>query len=320
MTSDRDDGRRGVRRDDVVEILLDRLVGAFRTVVVHLDLCGRRVVPCRGWAETGAGARIRRLHGPGEDSGRGPLCDGSRVLAIASTRATIASTSYVLPTDPARNRGGTEGVNRNGRPQAFTDAGYIAIGLGVMGFQQAQVRGRELQERVQSTGDCVADRARTLQDRVASRGRKIDTRAREARDRAEGTVTQTVSRVQGIATELTTRVEPVVVQVQATVAELPERVASGDRAHGRPRARALHERSLSVIARSRRVRVTRRTAVPPGAAVRASGSLARAAVAAPPRAGLRCVRTSHGSLATAVAAPPERGFAASAIASLTPCS
>ena len=34
-----------------------------------------------------------------------------------------------------------------------------------------------------------------------------------------------MSRVQGIATELTTRVEPVVVQVQATVAELPERVA-----------------------------------------------------------------------------------------------
>ena len=33
--------------------------------------------------------------------------------------------------------------------KSFTDAGYIAIGLGVMGFQQAQVRGRQLQERVQ---------------------------------------------------------------------------------------------------------------------------------------------------------------------------
>jgi hypothetical protein len=32
--------------------------------------------------------------------------------------------------------------------KTLTDAGYIAIGLGVMGFQQAQVRRRELQERL----------------------------------------------------------------------------------------------------------------------------------------------------------------------------
>ena len=86
--------------------------------------------------------------------------------------------------------------------KSFTDAGYIAIGLGVMGFQQAQVRGRQLQERVQSTGDCVADRAREApgprrQPRVAT---STPGHVRP-RDRAEGTVTQTVSRVQGIATE-----------------------------------------------------------------------------------------------------------------------
>ena len=56
--------------------------------------------------------------------------------------------------------------------KSLTDAGYITIGLGVMGYQQAQARGRQLHDRVQSTGDCVAGRARALQDRAASRGRQ----------------------------------------------------------------------------------------------------------------------------------------------------
>ena len=42
--------------------------------------------------------------------------------------------------------------------KSFTDAGYIAVGLGVMGFQRAQVRRRQLQEHVQSAGSCVATR------------------------------------------------------------------------------------------------------------------------------------------------------------------
>jgi hypothetical protein len=109
--------------------------------------------------------------------------------------------------------------------KSFTDAGYIAIGLGVMGFQQAQVRRRQLQQQVSSTGDCVANRARGLQERVSEHGRNINGVAREARGKAEGTVTQTVDRVHELASELTTRVEPVIVHVQSTAAELPERVA-----------------------------------------------------------------------------------------------
>ena len=44
--------------------------------------------------------------------------------------------------------------------KSFTDAGYIAVGLGVMGFQRAQVRRRQLQEHVQSAGSCVANQGR----------------------------------------------------------------------------------------------------------------------------------------------------------------
>ena len=75
----------------------------------------------------------------------------------------------------------------------FTDAGYIAVGLGVMGFQQAQVRRRQLQEHVQSAGSCVATKAGEVQDRVGTHGRNLDSKAREARGVAEGTVNQTVS-------------------------------------------------------------------------------------------------------------------------------
>ncbi len=107
----------------------------------------------------------------------------------------------------------------------LTDAGYIALGLGMMGVQQAQVRRRQLQQRVHDAGTCLAGQVGEVQGRVNAQGRNLDAKAREAKGRAEGTVTQTVSRVQELATEVTTRVEPVLVQVQATAAELPERVA-----------------------------------------------------------------------------------------------
>jgi hypothetical protein len=40
--------------------------------------------------------------------------------------------------------------------KTLTDTGYIAIGLGVMGFQQAQARGRKLRTRLAGTGDCLS--------------------------------------------------------------------------------------------------------------------------------------------------------------------
>ena len=84
--------------------------------------------------------------------------------------------------------------------KSINDAGYIAVGVGVIGFQQAQVRRRQLQEHVQSAGSCVANRAqRAARTGSAPHGRNLDSKAREARGVAEGTVNQTVSRVQELA-------------------------------------------------------------------------------------------------------------------------
>lgn len=97
--------------------------------------------------------------------------------------------------------------------KTVTDAGYVAIGLGLMGVQQAQARRRALTARLRGSGGCVADR-----------GRDIERRAAAARDLAEERVRTTVSRVQELGSEIGSRVEPIVEQVQAQVAQLPERV------------------------------------------------------------------------------------------------
>ena len=101
--------------------------------------------------------------------------------------------------------------------KTLTDAGYIAVGLGVMGFQQAQARSRELRERALSTSNCVSGKARDFQQ-------TLETRGKTARDQAETTVRTTVARTTEIRSELAQRVEPVVVKVQTQLGELPERV------------------------------------------------------------------------------------------------
>jgi hypothetical protein len=76
--------------------------------------------------------------------------------------------------------------------KTLTDAGYIAIGIGVLGFQQAQSRRRELQTRLETAPGCVADRVRDARGQVA-----------------------------GLASELTQRVEPLKEQVEGRLADLP---------------------------------------------------------------------------------------------------
>jgi hypothetical protein len=69
-----------------------------------------------------------------------------------------------------------------------TDAGYVTVGLGVLGFQQAQVRRRELRQT-------VGEKTHGLRDR-------IETGARSANDWA-----------QELGTQVKDRIEPVVGQV-----------------------------------------------------------------------------------------------------------
>ena len=107
--------------------------------------------------------------------------------------------------------------------KTLTDAGYIAVGLGVMGFQQAQIRARAARgPRARSRG-CVAGRARDVQassyphpDGV----RRPRPRARRPRRRCA----TPSSRASALRDELGKRVEPVVGQVQAQLGDLPERV------------------------------------------------------------------------------------------------
>ena len=129
--------------------------------------------------------------------------------------------------------------------KTVTDAGYIAIGLGVMGYQQTQTRRRELSTKLSAVpgkfhavpgklGSVPAnfgtvpakleERAREVQGFLTEGSRQIGARGVAARDRAEDQVRATVTRVQGLGGEVAKLVEPVVEQVQSQLGDLPERV------------------------------------------------------------------------------------------------
>lgn len=110
--------------------------------------------------------------------------------------------------------------------KTVSDAGYIAVGLGVLGYQQAQLRRAKLVERIQSRtsdlGSCartrredlgtlpgkVAERlgADDLRDRVRDLGSKLDSRISSARDRANEIGEQTRGKVVPVIDTFETRV------------------------------------------------------------------------------------------------------------------
>ena len=108
--------------------------------------------------------------------------------------------------------------------KTVTDAGYIAIGLGVMGYQQTQLRRRELTTKLGAMPGKVEERGREVQGFLAEGTRQIGARGAAARGRAEEQVKATVSRVQELGDEVAKLVEPVVGQVQSQLGDLPERV------------------------------------------------------------------------------------------------
>jgi hypothetical protein len=105
-----------------------------------------------------------------------------------------------------------------------TDAGYIAIGLGVMGYQQAQTRRRELTGKLEACTGHLGARSREVQGFLTEGSRQVSARGAAARDQATGQVHTTVIRVHGLGTEVAQRFEPLVEQVQNQLGELPERV------------------------------------------------------------------------------------------------
>lgn len=69
--------------------------------------------------------------------------------------------------------------------KVLTDAGYVSIGLGVLGYQQAQTRRRDLRGRLESAGECVAERARGLQTRADEARDELDERTKALRDQVQ---------------------------------------------------------------------------------------------------------------------------------------
>lgn len=94
--------------------------------------------------------------------------------------------------------------------KTLTDAGYIAIGLGVMGFQQAQVRRRELQGRLENAGSCLADRARDARGRVEELAEEFGQRVEPLKGQVEGRLGDLPDRVNKAVETSTARVRDLV--------------------------------------------------------------------------------------------------------------
>jgi hypothetical protein len=100
--------------------------------------------------------------------------------------------------------------------KTVTDAGYVTVGLGVLGFQQAQVRRRELLTRLGNTGGCLNARAvdgkarlETLQQSVGEKAQGL----RGLRDRIETQARSANGWAQELGSQVKDRIEPVVGQV-----------------------------------------------------------------------------------------------------------
>jgi len=108
--------------------------------------------------------------------------------------------------------------------KTVTDAGYIAIGLGVMGYQQTQIRRRELTTKLGAVPAKFEERGREVQGFVTEGTRQIGARGVAARGRAEDQARSTVTKVQELGGEVTKRVEPVVTHLQVRLNDIPERL------------------------------------------------------------------------------------------------
>jgi hypothetical protein len=138
--------------------------------------------------------------------------------------------------------------------KSIQDAGYIAVGAGVIGFQQAQVRrreiGTELTRRAHAARTCVRDTTSKAAEQVADQvslardqvtgtvgGRASDAwdvassaawdAATSITDRAGALAEDVVEWVDPVLGELKVRVEPLVEQLQAMPEQLTKVVSNG---------------------------------------------------------------------------------------------
>ncbi len=97
--------------------------------------------------------------------------------------------------------------------KTLTDAGYVTIGLGVLGYQQAQVRRRELQQRLGNTGGCFNARAVDGKTRLDTLQHTVGQKTQGLRDRIETQARTANDWAQELGSQVKDRIEPVVGQV-----------------------------------------------------------------------------------------------------------
>jgi hypothetical protein len=103
--------------------------------------------------------------------------------------------------------------------KTLTDAGYVAVGLGVLGYQQAQVRRRELQQRLGSTGGCLNARAVDGKTKLDTLQQTVGEKTQGLRDTIETRARSANGWAQEVGAQVKERIEPVVGQVVDQVGE-----------------------------------------------------------------------------------------------------
>jgi hypothetical protein len=118
--------------------------------------------------------------------------------------------------------------------KTMTEAGYVAVGVGVLAFQQAQVRRRDLQKRLGDTGGCLNARAvdgknrlDTLQQRAGTLQHTVGEKANGLRDRIETRARSANDWAQELGVQVKDRIEPVVGQVATQVGDRVRTVVPG---------------------------------------------------------------------------------------------
>lgn len=105
--------------------------------------------------------------------------------------------------------------------QRAEDAAYTVVGIGVLGFQQAQVRRRAAQVRLNETAKTARDQAVTVAGEARAAAESVRT---EVKARVEPVVSQLGDRVEPLVADVRARVEPVIEQVGATVRRVVDEV------------------------------------------------------------------------------------------------
>ncbi len=117
--------------------------------------------------------------------------------------------------------------------QAVRDSAYAAIGFGVLGFQRAQVRRRELIEAVPAQVSAIADRLGSQVSQLSTAGGPVG----EAREQLIELVRLVDERVQPARREFDARVD----EIEARLPEGPRRAVQSIRQVAYSREAALRE-------------------------------------------------------------------------------